>query len=108
METDGELTDALDTTITLQLRQEGSAREFVNRVQNLRKTSGFNVSDRIEIHFTASEQLTEAALSCKEYICAETLAVALTPDADPGNNGETVEIDDEQVRLRIVRTEAVS
>ncbi|MBN1603599.1 MAG: isoleucine--tRNA ligase [Chitinispirillaceae bacterium] len=108
VETEGELTVALDTTITLELRQEGSAREFVNRVQNLRKTSGFNVSDRIEIHFSASGTLTEAALACREYICAETLAVALTPDADLENAGETVEIDDEQFRLHILKTEVIS
>jgi isoleucyl-tRNA synthetase len=104
VETEGELTVALDTTITPQLRQEGSAREFVNRVQNLRKTSGLNVSDRITIMFTASEELTDAVLSCKEYICTETLAVDIKPQKDLGSNGEMVEIDDEHFRLHIVRT----
>lgn len=104
VETEGELTVALDTTITPQLRQEGSAREFVNRVQNLRKTTGLNVSDRIIISFTASEELTAAAIACKEYICAETLAVDIKSQKDLGSSGEMVEIDDEHFRLHIERT----
>lgn len=108
VETEGELTVALDTTITPELRQEGSAREFVNRVQNLRKTTGLNVSDRIIIHFTASGAFTDAVLACKEYICAETLAVAIKPHTDLKNTGEMVEIDDESVRLHIERTEVAA
>jgi isoleucyl-tRNA synthetase len=103
VETEGELTVALDTTITVELKQEGSAREFVNRVQNLRKTTGLNVSDRIVINFTASGEFTEAVLACKEYISAETLAVTIKPLSDLGGKGETVEIDDETIRLHIER-----
>jgi isoleucyl-tRNA synthetase len=104
VETEGDLTVALDTTITLELKQEGSAREFVNRVQNLRKTTGFNVSDRIVINFTASEELTKAVLACKDYISAETLAVDIKQNSDLGDKGEIIEIDDENIRLHIERT----
>lgn len=85
---DGELTVALDVTLTDALREEGVAREVVNRVQNLRKESGLEVTDRIELFLATGNSETQAALKQQqEYISTQTLAVdahfveALPPQA---------------------------
>ncbi len=79
VETDGQITVALDTALTDDLIDEGLAREFVNRVQNLRKNSGFEVTDRIRIIHASSERLTKALERMVQYIRQETLAVELKP-----------------------------
>lgn len=75
--TDGELTVALDITITEELRNEGAAREVVNRVQNLRKESGLDVTDRIELFVSGGKEACVAIESNAEYISGQTLAVSL-------------------------------
>jgi isoleucyl-tRNA synthetase len=77
VETDGSVTVALDTEITPELRTEGFAREFVNRLQNMRKDAGFLVTDRIKIYFSGSDVLTAALESMSGYIASETLAVEI-------------------------------
>jgi isoleucyl-tRNA synthetase len=77
VETDGAITVALDTTITPELLNEGIAREFVNRIQNLRKDSGFEVTDRIRISIAAEDAAAKALSVLREYIMRETLAVDL-------------------------------
>ena len=69
-----DMTVALDMTITDELLQEGLAREIVNRVQNLRKTTGFEVTDRIELLIEKNDDLNVAIEKFGSYICAETLA----------------------------------
>ena len=69
-----DLTVALDMTITDELMQEGLAREIVNRVQNLRKTGGFEVTDRIELLIEMNDKIQNAVDKFGDYICAETLA----------------------------------
>lgn len=71
---DGSLTVALDITISDELKAEGIARELVNRVQNLRKDSGLEVTDRILLEVDSNEFIQSAILSNKEYVCAEVLA----------------------------------
>ncbi len=68
------LTVALDVTITKELELEGVARDFVNRVQNLRKELGFNVTDRISIVCEKNDHLMDAIVYKNDYICSETLA----------------------------------
>lgn len=85
VESDGKITVALDTEITPELRIEGLAREFVNRVQNLRKDSGFEVTDRISIVFKTSDELADALLKSSPYITSETLSVDLKRDSVNGN-----------------------
>ncbi len=68
------LTVALDITISENLKSEGIAREIVNRVQNLRKDSGLDVTDRITLSIETSDFVQVATLANKEYICAEVLA----------------------------------
>ena len=72
--TEGNLTVALDVTISDELKSEGIARELVNRVQNLRKDSGLEVTDRILLKVDTNELIQNAISANKEYICNEVLA----------------------------------
>jgi isoleucyl-tRNA synthetase len=74
VQSDGALTVALDTELNEALVTEGLAREFVNRIQNLRKESGFEVTDRIRISHRSSERLAKALEEMAEYVRQETLA----------------------------------
>ncbi len=105
VESDGTMTVALDTEITPELRKEGYAREFVNRVQNMRKDAGFEVTDRIRIDYSASSVLNDALESMKEYVAHETLAVEMHPTFRGGDfsvkeniNGEPCDIGVERIR----------
>ena len=73
----GLLTVALDITITDDLKKEGDAREFVNRLQNIRKDSGFNLTDRIDVIIGENAELQSSIIQYKDYICAEILADSL-------------------------------
>lgn len=72
--TNGPLTVALDITITPQLQQEGDAREFVNRIQKIRKDSGFELTDRIRVQIDTNDALKASLSAYNDYICAEILA----------------------------------
>ena len=71
---EGTLTVALDITITDELRNEGVARELVNRIQNIRKDSGFEVTDKINIQISANDYSDNAIVAFKQYIAGQTLA----------------------------------
>ena len=71
---EGDTTVALDITLTEELIQEGMSRELVNRIQNLRKDLGFEVTDKITIEYNGSEQLKESVNKFYPYICSEVLA----------------------------------
>ncbi len=90
--TEGRITVALDITITDELKQEGIARELINRIQNLRKEKGFEVTDKIELSVEKHSQITDAILNNNEYICSETLAVKLNY-ADVVEDALKVQID---------------
>lgn len=83
---DGNLTVALDTQLTEELKAEGLARELVNRIQNLRKNSGLEVTDRIRIKIKSNSSLESAVEKNKLYICNETLAdeVSFEPNIEEG------------------------
>ena len=85
-------TVALDINITAELAEEGLARELVNRIQNLRKDSGLEVTDRIDITLTAGEKLTAAISHNLNYICSETLADNLRISTDIIANGQEIEL----------------
>lgn len=74
---EGRLTVALDITVTEELRKEGLARELVNRVQNLRKSSGFDITDKITISILSCPQMNEAIAAYREYIANQVLAVSI-------------------------------
>ncbi len=73
----GKLTVALDVTITLELKEEGTAREVINRIQNLRKDLGFEVTDKINVQLQNNTLIAKAVENNLSYICAETLATSL-------------------------------
>jgi len=74
----GTLTVALDITVTENLWQEGIARELVNRIQNIRKDRGFEVTDKINLVLGKNEQIGIAITNYYNYICSETLAETLS------------------------------
>ncbi|MBM4143793.1 MAG: isoleucine--tRNA ligase [Lentisphaerae bacterium] len=73
---EGELLVALETGLTPELEAEGLAREFVNKVQNMRKTAGLEVTDRIRVAYAGDEAVRAAVTAHAAYICAETLSLA--------------------------------
>ena len=95
-----DLTVALDMTITDELMQEGLAREIVNRVQNLRKTGGFEVTDRIELLIEKNDKTNNAVAKYGDYICNETLATITEVDALEGVEAEEL-VEGINVKLKI-------
>jgi isoleucyl-tRNA synthetase len=93
------ITVALDTTITDELLSEGIAREFVNRIQNIRKSKDFDVTDRIKIEFKADDNISSRILKLSDYICNETLSEAL--EFNNSINGEKIEIFDENIEVLV-------
>ncbi|TAJ62789.1 MAG: isoleucine--tRNA ligase [Chitinophagaceae bacterium] len=94
----GSLTVALDITLTDELKQEGDAREFVNRVQNIRKESGFDLTDRIFVTVLETTVLKPSLIKYNDYICREILADSI--DWSPEISGGTeVEINDELLKV---------
>ena len=99
---------ALDRELDDQLRGEGIARELVSRVQRLRRDSGLDVSDRIELQIDGDEEIEAAATSHSEYIAGETLALALQVGGGPEarfDNVREVEIEGSPVRIGLLRVE---
>jgi len=98
----GSLTVALDVTITDELRQEGIARDFVNRIQNLRKDSGFEVTDKIKISLeNNNEELADAVATNKNYICQEVQAIALDLVTDLNGSASEIEMDEFLLKVKI-------
>ena len=92
----GQLTVALDVTITPELREEGLARELVNRIQNLRKDSNLDVTDRIEVKIQRNSSINSAINNNLDYICAEILASSLElVDVLESTNGSEIELEEE-------------
>ena len=91
---DGDLTVALDFTITDELKDEGIAREFVNRIQNLRKDSGLEVTDKIALQIENHSEIERAIKNNLDYICAETLAGSLELVSEiSGDSAKEVEVE---------------
>ena len=90
---EGKLTVALEVTVTEELRREGVARELVNRIQNLRKSSGFEITDKIRICLSKNQQTDDAVTEYKDYICNQVLGTSLTL-VDEVENGTELNFDD--------------
>lgn len=90
---DGEITVALDITISPQLKDEGIAREFINRIQNLRKDSGLDVTDKIALKIQSSSEIESAIKNNLDYICAETLAGSLELVSEIEGDSRIVEVE---------------
>ena len=86
------ITVALDITITNELKQEGIARELINRIQNIRKDSGFEVTDKINVQLQKNEELENAVSKNLDYITSETLTKSLIFE-DNIINGTEIEFD---------------
>ena len=99
---EGHITVALDTTLTDELVNEGIAREFVNRIQNLRKDSGFDVTDKIKLQIQKHDAINKAIEIHKAYIASETLCADLQlVDEIKNDNKKLVEIDDIQTYMAV-------
>ncbi len=98
---EGNLTVALDITLSDELKQEGIARDVVNRLQNLRKDMGLDVQDKIKIRIAPAPELIETALKAnKEYICRETQALSLEFE-DGISDLVELDIDDQKLQVKI-------
>ena len=98
---EGKVTVALDISITDELRAEGIARDFVNRIQNLRKDMGLEVQDKINIEVAKNEALINEALTANSaYICDETQALNLEI-VDSLSDAQSIEIDDWTIEVKI-------
>lgn len=101
---EGRLTVALDITVTEELRREGVARELINRIQNIRKESGFEVTDKIDVEIERTA-LTEGAVEqFADYIASQTLAVGVKcTDTPAGSFVVDSDVDDEPVKIAVTR-----
>jgi isoleucyl-tRNA synthetase len=97
----GALTVALDITITDELQKEGNAREFVNKVQTIRKESGFELTDRISVQIMENEALQASIMEYKSYICAEILADSI--DFLPRVDGIQVEVNESTLTMNVLK-----
>ena len=97
---DGNLTVALDITLTDELRAEGMARTLVNRIQNMRKKSGLEITDHIRVSIEPNEASTKAVEAFGDYIARQVLADDLKLEA---NDGQTVEFDDFNLNIKITK-----
>jgi isoleucyl-tRNA synthetase len=106
--TEGAMTIALDITITEELKQEGVARELINRIQNLRKSSGFDVTDKVDVVIYADgndgDEIVASLANFAEYVGAQTLALSvkaasLTEAAD----APEVEWNDGTIKIKVTR-----
>jgi isoleucyl-tRNA synthetase len=100
----GSLTVALDITITDDLKKEGNAREFVNKIQNIRKESNFELTDRIIVTVLQNEIVQSSLNQYKDYICAEILADSLV-FLPVLNNGTEIEVNDSILIINVVKKE---
>ncbi|SFG64889.1 isoleucine--tRNA ligase [Pedobacter insulae] len=98
----GNLTVALDVSITDELKNEGLSRELINRIQNLRKELAFEVTDRITVNLQKHHLMTDAILQNKAYICAEILAddIHLSESIE---NGNKIVIEDVELQILIAK-----
>ncbi|GHV00134.1 hypothetical protein FACS1894159_05310 [Bacteroidia bacterium] len=101
---EGRLTVALDITVTDELRREGCAREIVNRIQNLRKDSGLEVTDKIRVAVQSNDGTAGAVAGFGAYIAAQTLAVEVVVGQQPeGEFVAQIEIDEQPLWLAITK-----
>ena len=106
--TEGAMTIALDVTITEELKQEGVARELINRIQNLRKSSGFDVTDKVSVTIYADgeygQEIVASLANFADYVAAQTLALSVSaaPVSEAGEAPE-VEWNDGTIRISVAK-----
>ncbi|MDC1726047.1 DUF5915 domain-containing protein, partial [Phocaeicola vulgatus] len=99
---EGKLTVALEVTVTEELRREGVARELVNRIQNIRKSSGFEITDKIKVALSKNPQTDDAVNEYNTYICNQVLANSLEL-VDEVKNGTELNFDDFSLYVSVVK-----
>ena len=99
---EGKLTVALEVTVTDELRREGIARELVNRIQNIRKSSGFEITDKIKLTLSKNPQTDDAVNEYNSYICNQVLGTSLTL-ADEVKDGTELNFDDFSLFVNVVK-----
>ena len=99
---EGKLTVALEVTVTEELRREGVARELVNRIQNIRKNSGFEITDKIKVALSKNPQTDDAVNEYNTYICNQVLANSLEL-VDEMKNGTELNFDDFSLYVSVVK-----
>jgi isoleucyl-tRNA synthetase len=97
-----DLTVALDVTVTPELAQEGNAREFVNRIQKIRKDNGYDLTDRILVKVADVPALKDSLTTFNEYICTEILADSLELVKEPAN-GTEIEVNDILLKVFVTK-----
>ena len=102
MPSKGPLTVALDINITPELVQEGNAREFVNRIQKIRKDSGFDLTDRIDVKVAAENGINDSLAKFNDYICAEILADKLE-FISKIDDGIEIEVNDNPLKVIVLK-----
>jgi isoleucyl-tRNA synthetase len=95
----GALTVALDITVTPELQREGVARELVNRIQNIRKSNGYEITDKIRVVVQNIPQVAEAVNEFSQYIATQTLAVSVSL-ADI-SSGTELDMDDYRLWVQV-------
>ena len=98
----GTLTVALDIVITETLREEGYAREFVNKIQTIRKDSGFELTDKVAVFVSVNQIVHNSFMKFKDYICAEILAERLEFVADL-QEGIQIEVNDATLKVNVIK-----
>jgi len=98
----GQLTVALDINITPELEDEGNAREFVNRIQKIRKDSGFDVTDRIDVKVAANNGIAASLSKYNNYICAEILADKLEITSTIAD-GTEIEVNENPLKVIVLK-----
>lgn len=99
---EGKLTVALEVTVTEELRREGIARELVNRIQNIRKSSGFEITDKIKITISKNTQTDDAVNEYNTYICNQVLGTSLDL-ADEVKDGTELNFDDFSLFVNVIK-----
>jgi isoleucyl-tRNA synthetase len=107
VESEEGITVAVDIELNDELVAEGIAREFVNRIQNLRKDSGFEVTDRIKINFNGNDKLAEFILSFSNYIANETLADKIVRDNKLNSNKSDFRIGEYDCSIKIEKINSI-
>ena len=94
---------ALDVTVTPELKAEGVARELINRIQNIRKTSDFDITDKVEVQIESNPAIDLALQQFKDYIAAQVLAGSIRTVAQPAGNPVEIELDDLKLHISVTR-----
>ena len=102
---EGRLTVALDITVTEELRKEGLARELVNRVQNLRKSSGFDITDKVNLFILSNDMIDDAIREYRDYIANQVLAASIEIEDEAVSDAVELDFEDFKLSVHIEKAE---